>query len=180
MEGIVSAEARDLRFINFLGAFALSKVLIAILEHSPTNTDGQKEGSDDRGFLRRHTVANILLFPPLFFFYGLYYTDVLSVLSVLVTYLCYLKKAPLLLLLSGLVSLGFRQTNIFWVAIYLGVLEVSRTVRRMDVPAHTPLSSITGHKMFGAEVYDPAVADAALEGTFIPCPRVQASRMLDN
>lgn len=77
----------------------------------------------------RHTLLNICLFPPLFFFYGLYYTDVASTVSVLVTYFFYLSKQKKSFLASGLASLWFRQTNIFWVAIYMGGLEVVRALQ---------------------------------------------------
>jgi alpha-1,2-glucosyltransferase len=72
-----------------------------------------------------HTAFNISLFPPLFFFSGLYYTDIQSLLTVLLAiHLSLLqldnndwKLVPLQGLL-GLASLFFRQTNVFWVAVF--------------------------------------------------------------
>ena len=77
-----------------------------------------------------HTVLNMCLFPALFFFYALYYTDVASTFSVLYAYYCHLKKQKKRLFLAGLVSLWFRQTNIFWVAIFMGGLGPGQESRR--------------------------------------------------
>ncbi|KAH8756879.1 DIE2/ALG10 family-domain-containing protein [Hyaloscypha sp. PMI_1271] len=84
-----------------------------------------------------HTGANIALFPLLFFFSGLYYTDVLSTSVVLGMYRLFLERkgaransaAGLLWLYPvGLISLAMRQTNIFWVAVFMGALELVRTI----------------------------------------------------
>ncbi|QIW96981.1 hypothetical protein AMS68_002499 [Peltaster fructicola] len=74
-----------------------------------------------------HIALNTVLFPPLFFFAALYYTDVASTLAV-VTFLNCQRSSALLrhpqafqavfLFLLGLWTLIFRQTNIFWVAIF--------------------------------------------------------------
>jgi hypothetical protein len=74
-----------------------------------------------------HTAINICLFPPLFFFSGLYYTDIASLLFVLLSYHANLlaiqgKGSRLglaaLQLFYGIGALLFRQTNIFWVGIF--------------------------------------------------------------
>jgi hypothetical protein len=74
-----------------------------------------------------HSALNISLFPPLFFFSSLYYTDVISTLVVLLTYNLFLKirekgsGAPwegFTLVPCGVLALYFRQTNIFWVAVF--------------------------------------------------------------
>lgn len=75
-----------------------------------------------------HAVLNISSFPLIFFFSGLYYTDVASVLMVLVTYEAFLRRQQLAVLLLGVISLWFRQTNIFWVSIFLGGLKVVRSL----------------------------------------------------
>ena len=96
-----------------------------------------------------HTAVNICLFPPLFFFSGLYYTDILSTCIVLGAYYYFLKDGearrpksedgkadqglvPMSLFrgltgyVIGLAALLMRQTNIFWVAIFMGGMEVVR------------------------------------------------------
>jgi alpha-1,2-glucosyltransferase len=104
---------------------------------------------------------NIMLFPLLFFFSALYYTDLFSALTVMVSYIFWglgqttVTSSMLFYrtmhLLSGLVALTTRQTNIFWVAIFLGGLQVVQTI---NVAAKSPLS--------------PQVADAKIEGQFPP------------
>ncbi|KAI0547625.1 DIE2/ALG10 family-domain-containing protein [Xylaria curta] len=94
------------------------------------------------------TGINIALFPVLFFFSGLYYTDPASTLIVLLTYANHLTrvgtKKPSFLndvysLGLGILALGFRQTNIFWVVVYIGGLEVIRAIKILNpTPVETP------------------------------------------
>lgn len=115
-----------------------------------------------------HAVLNICMFPPLFFFFGLYYTDVWSALSVLITIRLHQKMATKYLVLAGIVSLFFRQTNIMWVAVYLGALEVARRLRRGRpgfeyVPSATWSAVVLGSWQ-SLCIYDPLVAQASFEG----------------
>ncbi|KAF2220130.1 alpha-2-glucosyltransferase Alg10 [Elsinoe ampelina] len=83
-----------------------------------------------------HAAFNICLFPPLFFFSALYYTDIAAVVSVLLFWNYFLtvheKGEPTLLqhvniVILGLITLTFRQTNIFWVSVFpAAILLVSR------------------------------------------------------
>ncbi|KAG9228252.1 DIE2/ALG10 family-domain-containing protein [Amylocarpus encephaloides] len=91
-----------------------------------------------------HTALNIALFPPLFFFSGLYYTDVLSTRFVLLCYRLFLDrkgvhnnsgKGLYMNYFVGILALTMRQTNIFWVAIFLGESEVMRAVKANVAPA---------------------------------------------
>ena len=110
-----------------------------------------------------HAALNICLFPPLFFFLGLYYTDVWSALSVIITLRFHQKKATRSMVLAGIASLFFRQTNIFWVGIYLGGLEVVRKLER-----HRPSASWET-AVFGSwrycRIYDPLIFQASFGGT---------------
>jgi alpha-1,2-glucosyltransferase len=90
-----------------------------------------------------HTAANIALFPPLFFFSGLFYTDILSTRFVLETYRLFLirkgvddnsSKGLVMNYVIGLLALTTRQTNIFWVAIYLAGLEAVRALKMNIAP----------------------------------------------
>ncbi|KAL1302099.1 hypothetical protein AAFC00_002535 [Neodothiora populina] len=82
-----------------------------------------------------HTALNMCLFPPLFFFSGLYYTDVASTLFVLLFFKHFFdihaRGTPTILqavcsVLLGLIALSFRQTNIFWVAVFpAGLVAIS-------------------------------------------------------
>ncbi|KAJ4270181.1 glucosyltransferase [Fusarium torreyae] len=101
-----------------------------------------------------HTAFNIALFPLLFFFSGLYYTDVASTAAVLVAYLNHLKRAgrdqssilnDLTTIFLGAFTLLFRQTNVFWVVVYMGGLEAVHAIKtlrpdRVDQPVVLTLS----------------------------------------
>lgn len=99
----------------------------------------------------------VFAFPLVFFFSGLYYTDVFSALTVMCTYAFWQSSVPherglkklllqVLVLLSGLVSLASRQTNIFWVAIFLGGLQAIYTIKQK------------------AQIHDPLLVKAYFEG----------------
>lgn len=119
-----------------------------------------------------HAVFNICLFPPLFFFYGLYYTDVISALLVLMAYRFHLQRANKSLVLAGLASLLFRQTNIFWVSIFLGGLQVTRNLAigrpGIDFPEKSSFIDVVTRSLQHGHLYDPAVSNACIEGTFEP------------
>ncbi|KAI0186074.1 putative glucosyltransferase [Xylaria flabelliformis] len=94
------------------------------------------------------TGINVALFPVLFFFSGLYYTDPASTLIVLLAYANHLTRVgtaqPSFLndvysLGLGILALGFRQTNIFWVVVYMGGLEVVHAIKILNpAPVETP------------------------------------------
>ncbi|KAJ1332980.1 alpha-1,2-glucosyltransferase [Microdochium nivale] len=84
--------------------------------------------------------TNVALFPVIFFFSGLYYTDGASTLVVLLAYWAHLVRAGqakpsivsgLITVMLGLSSLFMRQTNIFWVVVYMGGLEAVNAVKSL-------------------------------------------------
>ncbi|KAL8797647.1 MAG: hypothetical protein Q9182_007150 [Xanthomendoza sp. 2 TL-2023] len=114
-----------------------------------------------------HVVLNICLFPPLFFFYGLYYTDVWSALSVLITIQLHQKKQRRQMVVAAIMSLFFRQTNIFWVGVYIGGLEITRKLRRgriesEQIPTAAWRAVVVGSWQSSC-IYDPLVVHASLE-----------------
>lgn len=121
-----------------------------------------------------HTVLNICLFPPLFFFSGLYYTDILALLAVVEAYNWDLKRASgsggrfllftLGFLVFGLTALVCRQTNIFWVSAFLGGLQVVRQIRRSSNPCQSVAVSEIVKRGFRNEIYDPLVSEASFAG----------------
>ena len=137
----------------------------------------------------RLSALNITLFPPLFFFSALYYTDVASTFSVLIFYYYFVRsrqrqthalvRVPILLVL-GLTSLLFRQTNIFWVAIFpAGIILIEEIDKGHEVVKHSMHRRVEG---FGDSymsvartswklqvVYDPSVCEAGLEGNRKSC-----------
>ncbi|KAJ5666854.1 Dol-P-Glc:Glc(2)Man(9)GlcNAc(2)-PP-Dol alpha-1-2-glucosyltransferase [Penicillium macrosclerotiorum] len=119
-----------------------------------------------------HTVLNICLFPPLFFFSGLYYTDILALLVVVEAYNWDLKRASggryailysLGFLAFGLLALVCRQTNIFWVSAFLGGLQVVRRVRHSSKACDSSDYSAIVKRGLQNEIYDPLVSEASLE-----------------
>ncbi|KAL6717231.1 glucosyltransferase [Lecanora helva] len=155
-----------LRFINVIGGACIAAVVHELL----FLTKNQHTGSWNQ-FELIHVTLNICLFPPLFFFYALYYTDVLSALSVLFAYQCCLKKrSSWICCCAGLLSLLFRQTNIFWVSLFLGGLAFCRALPNGDVMSpHAPgffaMISLSWHK---AASYDPRVSQASFQD-YVKC-----------
>ncbi|KAK3491976.1 Dol-P-Glc:Glc(2)Man(9)GlcNAc(2)-PP-Dol alpha-1,2-glucosyltransferase [Neurospora crassa] len=91
-------------------------------------------------FYAYHTAINIALFPVIFFFSGLYYTDVASTLVLLVAYRNHLNRVAshsekpgffngLWTVVLGVAALFMRQTNVFWVVVYMGGLEAAHVVK---------------------------------------------------
>jgi alpha-1,2-glucosyltransferase len=118
-----------------------------------------------------HANLNIMLCPLLFFFSALYYTDILSAFAVTEVYRWYVYKndsyislrlsgralsslCGMAIFLLGLFAMSVRQTNVFWVAIFLGGLQ---TVRTLSSRKH-PSPSIT-------EKEDPPAQGAGIEST---------------
>lgn len=170
-------ETSKFRHLNlFVAAVLLSWTVFRVLLLVISNYDG-KPGSRTPastyksnwvGTEINHAVLNICLFPPLFFFYGLYYTDVVSALLVLYAYRLHLERKRLNFVFVSLASLLFRQTNIFWVAVFLGGLEVIRTLPkgRLSVvfPEKSRFSDIIIGSWQHACVYDPLISQACFEG----------------
>lgn len=131
-----------------------------------------------------HTGINIALFPLLFFFSGLYYTDVLSTCVVLRMYHLFLERkgaysnsaAGLIWMYpSGLAALAMRQTNIFWVAVFMGALEMVRTIKanKQDLSGQpTPQTwrdmAIAKFQRFSrGDIHDIRLKDAGVHGMLL-------------
>ena len=175
----IFTEASALRSTNFLGSSVLLLLVCSILLLDSNSHDGKCEAKHGSNVQCRrcpiwssweliHTTVNVYLFPPLFFFYGLYYTDVLSVVSVLYAYRCYLAKQKTGVLFAGLLSLMFRQTNIFWVSVFLGGLEVCRSVPKgrpnIEFPSQPTFHDVIDGSWRHASAYDPIISQACFEG----------------
>lgn len=168
--------AHSLRWVNLCAGMLLMREARKLLKLINAERAGQdrspaeaKEAPDSLQL--NLAIGNIFLFPPLFFFYGLYYTDVISALLVLATYRFHLKKQKFHLVLAGLASLLFRQTNIFWIFVFLGGLEVSRTmVKGMPgtVFAGPPTFwDVLTNSWHYSSVYNPLASQAFFEGQSI-------------
>ncbi|KAK0268673.1 glucosyltransferase [Friedmanniomyces endolithicus] len=168
-----------LRALNAVGLILLLLVVrLSYLQRASPETSAHHSLFD-------HSALNVALFPPLFFFSALYYTDVWSALSVLASY-CFLTTAyrdkyghwmrGTGLLALGLVSLMFRQTNIFWVTAFPAglvlVKELDRgheairnSMHRRTQGFGDSLYSIAKTSWKMAVIYDPPVRDAQINGT---------------
>jgi alpha-1,2-glucosyltransferase len=109
----------------------------------------------------------------------LYYTDVLALLVVIEAYNWDLKRtrlrtAPLaqtgVFILFGLGALAFRQTNIFWVSVFLGGLQVVRQLRRVTKTCES--ANVVDIVRAGSEneLYDPLALDASFAGNYSLLP----------
>lgn len=170
------------RATNIVCMIALAWIVERIFRHRMNNRPDEK----GRSWLSSHSALNTALLPPLFFFSALYYTDVASTLSVLMCFyplICSDESEVkqiwwhLRLFFLGLVSLSFRQTNIFWVAVFPAVAVLFRELDQ----GHEVIkeSMFNRSKGFGDTyfnvaktswkmevLYDPPVRDASAEGTF--------------
>ena len=141
--------------------------------------DSSNASSTQAFYFTIHTALNIALFPPLFFFSALYYTDPWSVFWVLLAHPALYssessrKRTPLgnsMLFTLGILALLFRQTNIFWVAVFYGGLDVVRSLESIAIqPAVMNAKDLTFQDIairgwkFGY-IYDPLVCEAWFEG----------------
>jgi len=129
-----------------------------------------------------HTGFNISLFPPLFFFSALFYTDIASTAFVLLSYMVHLSPPilglprsglwrALAIMLSGFAALLFRQTNIFWVALFLAGLEAVHFLKERvqlknqeRMPLEATFEDVITHSWNGTMLYDPSIEGACLQG----------------
>ena len=190
-----SCSVAFLRSLNLaVNCFAVPSVVRGIqilLVFKDQEAKKRKTPSQNSQFLNTwagHTSINIALFPLLFFFSALYYTDVVSTFSVLASYWLFLLFEPeaviprrpssirsgslkgLTIFFAGLVSLTFRQTNIFWVSVFLGGLELVRTLKAIG--SRGPSSFKNDKSLEGVfrrswkhtYIYDPPAAEANIAG----------------
>ena len=160
------------RSVNVLGSIAIAWTVRHILLLDRKNSHSKVSNvvanlSHDLHSI--HNTINICLFPPLFFFYGLYYTDVLSALSVLFAYQCYLEQCNgWIVLFVGLLSLLFRQTNIFWVSLFLGGLAFCSAIPKgrpsVKFSIEPTFYEVIRSSWQHAYAFDPLVSQASFEG----------------
>ncbi len=128
-----------------------------------------------------HSALNIALFPPLFFFSALYYTDVASTFFVLLNHLFYVRARKrngpnpwpaVSAFVIGAIALLFRQTNVFWVAIFpagLVVVDSLKSARksssREPSDQRKSIQDILRESWVGSVVYDPPLSEASITGT---------------
>ena len=99
-----------------------------------------------------HVAVNVCLFPPVFFFGALYYTDIASLLFVLLSYhaslLCLEEsgrswRLVILQIFYALLALLFRQTNVFWVGVFPIGLAAIRLLQNNQQASSRSLSGVS-------------------------------------
>lgn len=101
-----------LRFINLAASCINLYMFYSLISHSDVKS------SKAEIVLR---ALNLSILPPLYFFSHLYYTDTLSLLSVLLFFKLHADKShAVYLVLCGFFSILVRQTNVIWIAFCLG------------------------------------------------------------
>jgi alpha-1,2-glucosyltransferase len=188
LEPILGCDTSALRSLNS-GAICLICPLVYRLlrllrarSNVARKQDEGKETIEDIGdpsmILDAHSALNITLFPPLFFFSTLYYTDVISTLLVLMSYDTLLRHRGSALdrvktVVIGLAALSFRQTNIFWVAIYPAGITLVNELKRVEAPPTNPgtkdVSSVLKSSWDHGTIYDCSIEEATPQGMFCQC-----------
>lgn len=173
--------AFTLRYTNLLATLLTG--LVAARCQSLIEARRAGRDAEDLHPFSLHTALNIALFPVIFFFSALYYTDVFSTLVVLVAYENHLRRvgsrSPSFLndtwtVLLGAAALFMRQTNVFWVVVYMGGLEAAHAVRSLKPdPVEAPKQmTLVEHLKFYlwrdsvGDVHDPPLNQAWPEGIF--------------
>jgi alpha-1,2-glucosyltransferase len=160
-------------------------LIYRILKHfsfSSQSFEASKRRHEPKSSHMMHTALNVVLFPPLFFFSALYYTDVPSLVSVLVCYryvqysnngispAIWRPRFAIGLIVLAFLALLMRQTNIFWTTVFLGGLDVVRILKAQEQATdHGQINdaSFQGVIMQSwkhCTIYDVAVGDAYFEG----------------
>ncbi|KAK4184607.1 glycosyltransferase [Podospora australis] len=152
-------ESFDLRASNLLAVLLIITTATGCrhqIETIQTKTAGRRTTWGGKSWYSIHTAVNIGLMPVIFFFSGLYYTDVWSTLVVLQAYKHHLTRLAvrerptitndLLTIIWGITVLFMRQTNVFWVVVYMGGVEAVHSLRSVK-PAH--------NQEFWTKIHDP-------------------------
>lgn len=176
----------DLRMTNWVAILVLIFTAIDCRRLIETRLAERGEGRPQPSSLSFHAVhtgMNIGLFPLLFFFSALYYTDVFSTLMVLFAFQNHLERVgpkgkpwrnDFFVILLGVASLFMRQTNVFWVVVFMGGLEAIEAAKAAPAVKPQPPSQgdlMANIKYFASrsslgEIHDPALNQASLEGEF--------------
>ena len=166
-------------------------ILLALRRANRPKANDEKKQQEDSlqiTLLYAHTAINIGIFPPLFFFSALYYTDVVSTWYVLKGYKHFLQSQQpessslgsiVRAVFIGIAAISFRQTNIFWVAVFPAGLAVLNALKKNDQDsrhaAEAPdLLKIANDSWQNSVLYDCPVDIAGLEGshTLVVAPSI--------
>ena len=156
------------RSLNLLGSVLVLPLQVWDLRKITFFTGAQEEASSPEDFY--HPLLNISLFPLFFFFSALYYTDIWSVCFVLAAYRYQRRSSrqtgpprpwnALSVIVTGLLALLMRQTNIFWLSVFLpGLQAVDCLKNSTKAPFQT-----RNRQTLSQHIHDVPVSQACLEG----------------
>ena len=117
-----------MRLLNVLGLIAVYYCCVSIVK--------LRYGTDQKA-----TATAVCCFPILTFFSHLFYTDVLSLLFVLLCVRSNLQQRYILAAAFGFISMTFRQTNVAWV-FFSGGISLLRLIRETGTSSKRLLSLI--------------------------------------
>ncbi|KAL1916586.1 uncharacterized protein VTP21DRAFT_5777 [Calcarisporiella thermophila] len=120
----------NLRAINGIFGILLYPLFLCVLKKVQPRINGHE-----------WTAFGLALFPVLWFFNFLYYTDVGSALFVIGAYFWSLERRYWLSALFSAISVLFRQTNIIWVSFILGT-TTARILADRHIIRESPASSV--------------------------------------
>ncbi|XP_047353615.1 putative Dol-P-Glc:Glc(2)Man(9)GlcNAc(2)-PP-Dol alpha-1,2-glucosyltransferase isoform X2 [Vespa velutina] len=118
-----------IRCINLFGTFANLYLTYSLMKQI------HKNKWED--WIQLEVAYNITMFPPLFFWFFLYYTDVVSVNIVLLMLLLHFRTYYKISAFVGLLSILVRQTNVIWVIF----LAMERIVDLLNQHMQKPITS---------------------------------------
>lgn len=139
-----SCEPNALRAFNVVGLAVLAYLFLVCRRRMEARATSATE-QPLTGFAI-HSACNVALFPLLFFFSGLYYTDVVSTVVVLAALVNHLDRvardrssiqSDLSTIFLGSMALLMRQTNVFWVVVYMGGLEAVQAVKGLKAESQS-------------------------------------------
>lgn len=169
---VVEGFTADFRATNGLVVFNLLQLRLRRLLH---RVRGEYRPSKICAWELNWTAMNICLFPPIFFFSGLYYTDIAALLFVIEAYWQDLQQGATTtvwgsfkLIAIGLMSLCFRQTNIIWVVVFVGGLKALRVLKSKTTECRsTDMARIAKGSWQLHQLYDPPARSASMLGEFV-------------
>ncbi|KAF2653361.1 glycosyltransferase family 59 protein [Lophiostoma macrostomum CBS 122681] len=171
---LLGCDTSSLRLLNVVAICLICVLSFDILRTLRQQSSGRALDQGKQALIDAHSAFNIGLFPPLFFFSGIYYTDVMSTFAVLLSYRVFLRRSAdtwnirneILSVLVGIFALSFRQTNIFWVAVFPAALATVHALKDLNPSSETSLvgpQAIIKESWSRGIVFDPLVHDATLQ-----------------
>ncbi|XP_014602993.1 PREDICTED: putative Dol-P-Glc:Glc(2)Man(9)GlcNAc(2)-PP-Dol alpha-1,2-glucosyltransferase [Polistes canadensis] len=141
-----------IRCINLFGTFANFYLTYSLMKQI------HKNNWED--WMQLEIAYDITMFPPLFFWFFLYYTDVVSVNVVLLMLLLHFQSYYKISAFAGLLSILIRQTNVIWVIF----LTLERLVDLIHQYTQKPATSMAINTPIHLKLLWKSIVDEANNG----------------